>query len=113
MTAPASNEGKIENGEPDSDRELLRSYLEARSESAFATLVQRHLNLVYFAALRRTENPALAEEVAQEVFSAVAQKAAALQRHASLAGWLYTATRYAAAQKMRAEQTRQRREQDT
>ena len=37
-----------------SDAELLRRYVEERSESAFAQLVNEHLNLVYSAALRET-----------------------------------------------------------
>ena len=82
--------------------ELLRGYVESRSEAAFAELVQRHLNMVYFAALRRTGgNRPLAEDVTQQVFSAIAQKAAALAGHRSLTGWLYTTTRYIAAKSMR------------
>ena len=59
-------------------RELLRSYAIERSEQAFAEFVQRHLNLVYFTALRRTSGAQEAEEVSQEVFSAVARQAEAL-----------------------------------
>ena len=36
-----------------SDGELLRRYVDEGSEEAFATLVQRHLNVVQRAALRR------------------------------------------------------------
>lgn len=35
-----------------SDVELLRSYPEHRSEGGFTELVRRHIDLVYFAALR-------------------------------------------------------------
>src|SRR5512135_2577831 len=40
------------------DCELLRRYAETRSESAYAELVQRHLNLVYSAALRQVNGNA-------------------------------------------------------
>jgi hypothetical protein len=46
------------------DTELLRQYVEERSESAFTRLVQDHLNLVYSAALRETAGDgALAEDI--------------------------------------------------
>ncbi len=48
------------------DAELLRQYVEARSEGAFAELVQRHLPMVYSAALRQVGGDAeLAKNVAQ------------------------------------------------
>jgi RNA polymerase sigma factor (sigma-70 family) len=95
------------------DTELLRQYFEHHSEEAFAALVQRYLSLVYFAALRRTNGDAhLAEDVAQQVFAALAADAASLRRHAVLTGWLYVATRHAAANAMRAEQRRFNREQE-
>jgi len=95
------------------DAALLRCYVEERSEAAFGELVGRHLNLVYFAALRRTGgNSHLAEEIAQEVFTALAWQAASLSRHATLVGWLYTTTRFTAAKTMRTEQRRQTREQE-
>ncbi|MEO5961512.1 MAG: sigma-70 family RNA polymerase sigma factor, partial [Opitutaceae bacterium] len=94
------------------DAELLCRYVESRSEAAFAEFVARHLKLVYFAALRRVNgNAALAEEVAQQVFTAVAREAATLMRHATVTGWLYTTTRNLAAKTVRAEEVRQRREQ--
>ena len=71
------------------DAELLRQYCDSRAQGAFAELVERHLNLVYFAALSRTGgNDALAQEIAQDVFTSLARQAASLARHATLAGWL-------------------------
>ena len=93
------------------DAELLCRYAEDQAEDAFAELVRRHLNLVYFAALRRVGGDThLAEDVAQGVFSALARRAASLTDHPSLAGWLYTTTRNVAMQAQRAARRRQQRE---
>jgi len=79
------------------DAELLRSYAENRSEAAFAELVQRHVNLVYGAALRRVGGDThLADEVTQTVFTTLARKAGRLVRHPVLVGWLHRSTHYAA-----------------
>jgi RNA polymerase sigma factor (sigma-70 family) len=95
------------------DPELLRRYVQDRSDEAFTTLVRRHLNLVYFSALRRANGDThLAEDITQNVFVALAREAAALRTHAVLAGWLFVATRHAAAQAMRAERRRINREQE-
>ena len=51
------------------DLELLQQFTCDHSQDAFTTLVNRHLNLVYSAALRQVYSPALAEEVAQSVFA--------------------------------------------
>lgn len=94
------------------DAELLRRYATDRSEEAFTALVQRHLSLVYNAALRRTDGQAqLAEEIVQAVFLKLAQNAGTLQGHTVLAGWLYVATRHTAATLMRGERRRKLREQ--
>ena len=94
------------------DKELIRQYAAERSETAFAELVRRHLNMVYGAALRQVNGDAhLAQDVAQTVFSSLAARAATLQGARSIAGWLYTNTRFAAAKAVRAEARRRAREQ--
>jgi RNA polymerase sigma factor (sigma-70 family) len=95
------------------DAELLRRYARDRVEDAFAELVRRHLNMVYAAALRQVRGDThLAEDVAQRVFTDMARKASSLQFPPSITGWLYTSTRYAAANAVRAEQRRKAREQE-
>src|SRR5476651_1834177 len=95
------------------DAALLRRYSGDRDEGAFAELVQRHLALVYGAALRQLGGAThRAEEVTQSVFTDLARKASSLARRDDLAGWLYTSTHFAAAKLKRAEQRRQTREQE-
>jgi RNA polymerase sigma factor (sigma-70 family) len=95
------------------DSELLRRYVDARSEAAFAELVQRHLGLVYHTALRSCGGDAhRARDVAQSVFTDLGRKAATLARRPAITGWLYTSTRYAAAQAVRTEVRRQAREKE-
>jgi RNA polymerase sigma factor (sigma-70 family) len=93
------------------DSALLRDYAATRSESAFATLVERHLDLVYFTALRRCGGDAhSAQDVTQQVFTSLARQAASLFSHTLLGGWLYVTTRNLAAKHMRVEQARRMRE---
>jgi len=95
------------------DIELLRQYAQAGAEAAFTELVQRHVNLVCSAALRRVGGDAhLAEDVTQQVFAALARQASPLSQRATLTGWLYTTARFAAARVIRAERRRQAREQE-
>jgi hypothetical protein len=69
------------------DNELLRRYVDDRSESAFSELVGRHMRTVYFTALRQLGGDAhLAKDVAQKVFCDLAKKAPSLCRHPSLTG---------------------------
>ena len=95
------------------DAELLQRYARESSDAAFAELVQRHLTLVYSTALRQVGGDAhLAQDVAQDVFTALARKAATLTDRATLAGWLYLGTHHAAAQAVRSLRRRRTREQE-
>jgi RNA polymerase sigma factor (sigma-70 family) len=95
------------------DNELLRRFVETDSEAAFAELVQRHLGLVYSAAMRQVNgDPQMAQDVAQMVFTDLARKAASLLQHQFLAGWLYTGTHFAAAKAVRTECRRRQYEEE-
>lgn len=95
-----------------SDSELLRRYADGDQE-AFREIVLRHVNVVYFTALRRTGGQAqLAEEVVQDAFAGLAANAARLRHYSSLVGWLFVATRFAASKALRRERRRQRREHE-
>src|ERR1017187_6871858 len=94
------------------DHELLGQYARTESETAFATLVARYVNLVYSAGLRFTGNPHRAEEIAQAVFIVLARKAGSLRRGTVLSGWLYQTARLTAANFVKGEIRRQRREQE-
>ena len=94
------------------DITLLRQYAETGSEDAFSQLVSRHVNLVYSTAVRQVGNPGQAEEITQAVFTILARKARNLGRGVIVAGWLYQTTRLTAANAMRTEIRRARREQE-
>lgn len=95
-----------------SDQELLRDYGLNGSETAFAALVNRHINLVYSAALRHVNISAHAEEITQAVFVVFARKAASLRPDTILEAWLYETTRLTALRFLRGERRRQFREQE-
>ncbi|MDQ6631819.1 MAG: sigma-70 family RNA polymerase sigma factor, partial [Verrucomicrobiota bacterium] len=94
------------------DMDLLRKFAQENSEEAFATLVSRHVNMVYSAALRKTENPHAAEEISQAVFIILAKKAGDLRRGTILSGWLYQTARLTAGNFLRNEIRRAHREQE-
>jgi RNA polymerase sigma factor (sigma-70 family) len=90
------------------DRELLDAFARRGDETAFAEVVRRYGGLVFGAALRRLGDHGLAEETAQNVFTILARKAAALADHPALAAWLQKTAAYESARAMEKEQNRRR-----
>jgi RNA polymerase sigma factor (sigma-70 family) len=80
------------------------------SETAFAALVRRHVDMVYGTALRQLGDPGAAEEVTQNVFIVLARKSGALRGASTISGWLYKTALLEARHALRAELRRQRRE---
>src|SRR5437667_11992604 len=94
----------------DTDQMLIRAYVRRRCEQSFAELVRRHVNLVHSTALRIVRAAALAEEVTQGAFLALAQHSVRLQGRSSLTGWLYETTRNLSINTVRSEERRRQRE---
>src|SRR3954466_6729750 len=92
------------------DMELLRKFVDSGSEAAFEMLLQRHLSLVYSAALRKVNNPDLARDVTQTVFILFARKASSLHPATVISGWLYRTTIFAASEALRREYRRRKHE---
>lgn len=61
--------------------------------SAFAELVRRHKSPLYNFVLRHTRSPSAAEDVTQETFLRVVQRAAEFKHEARFTTWLYTIAR--------------------
>ena len=93
------------------DLDLLGKFARDHSQDAFAALVNRHVNLVYSAALRQVRSPQLAEEIAQSVFADLASRATRLKPDTILTAWLYAVTRRTAIDVIRKESRRRLREQ--
>ena len=90
------------------DRELLLKFTRAGDEGAFAEVVRRYGGLVFGAALRRLGDHGLAEEAAQNVFTTLARKAAALAEHPVLAAWLQKTAAFESARAVEKENNRRR-----
>lgn len=94
------------------DIDLLEQFKRTESDEAFAALVERYINLVHSVALRHSGSPQHAEEITQAVFIILARRAASLGPRIVLPGWLYNAARLTAANFMRSEIRRRKREQE-
>lgn len=92
-----------------SDQQLLADFTKNDSEGAFAELVKRHLDMVYGAAMRRTGDRQLSEEITQDVFTILARKAPSLLHHPVLSGWLHLSTVRECSHAHRTQQRRQLR----
>ena len=94
------------------DATLLRQFIATRDHHAFAQLARRHVDLVYSAARRQLRDDAFAQDVTQQVFVLLAEKAAAIRDGEAIAGWLLVTTRYVALNSIRAEARRRRHERE-
>src|SRR6266702_4303903 len=94
------------------DMELVGAYVTQKSEMAFETLVARHIDMVYSAALRQVYDPHIAEEITQATFTILARKAATLRQGTILSAWLFRTARFAAMAELRATIRRQRHEKE-
>ena len=93
------------------DFELLQRFTREGEQSAFADVVRRHLDLVFGTALRKVEDPGAAQEIAQNVFAALARKAWRFAPDDSLPAWLHKAALLESKLWLRGELGRRRREQ--
>ena len=93
-----------------SDQQLLREFAQTQSQHAFRVLVERHQSMVFGTARRRMNNDQAAADVAQNVFLALARKAAWLSARTNVGGWLYKSTLMEAARRQRDEMRRGNRE---
>jgi RNA polymerase sigma factor (sigma-70 family) len=98
--------------EQPSDDVLLEQYAGHGSREALARLVARYIDFVHAAARRRVRDEHLAEDVTQAVFIVLARRASSVKSGAALPGWLFNTTRYCAANAIRNEGRRRRRERE-
>ncbi len=94
------------------DIALVREFAAKNSETAFAELVRRHINLIYSVAFRFTGNSADAQDVTQAVFILLARKAARLSARTVMTGWFYETTRFTATRLLRTRARRRAYEQE-
>ena len=95
------------------DSELLRQFCDKASASAFEELVNRHLNHVFSAALRRVNGDhALAKDVTQTVFVDFARKAMSIPAEMPPGGWLHRHTGFVASKMIDKERRRRNRERE-
>src|SRR5262245_55236202 len=92
------------------DAELLERFRESRDEQAFATVVNRHVALVYSAAMRQLRDRHLAEDATQAAFVTLVKKLRTLRVQGSIAGWLIATTRFIALDLQKGERRRRHRE---
>src|SRR5947209_13715518 len=72
-----------------SDEQLLADFLARRSDEAFAALLGRHGPMVLNVCRRILHDAHAAEDVFQATFAVLADRAGAVRRRASLAGFLH------------------------
>ncbi len=89
----------------------LRAYAEDRNEDAFRRLVDRYYPMVYSAAVRQVGDPHAAEDISQQVFTHLAQRARTLPANVVVGGWLYRDSLFTASKYRRSMARRRVREE--
>ena len=74
------------------DERLIELYINKRDQSAFEEIFNRYVDKVYGIALRVTRDPDQSEEVLQEVFITLIEKAESFRGEAKFSTWLYRVT---------------------
>lgn len=74
------------------DEALMLRY-QRGDRTAFAELLRRHKTPLYNFSLRQTRSPSIAEDVTQEAFLRVVQRAREFKHEARFSTWLYTIAR--------------------
>lgn len=77
---------------PATDEALMLHY-QRGDRAAFGELLRRHQKPLYNFALRHCRSPAVAEDITQESFLRVVQRAAEFKHEARFTTWLYTIAR--------------------
>src|ERR1051325_9327422 len=93
------------------DFDLLQRFARHGEQAAFTDIVRRHLDLVFATAVRKVEDAGAAQEVAQNVFAALARKAWRFAPDGSLPAWLHKAALLESKSWLRGEMARRRREE--
>ncbi len=87
------------------DEALMLRY-QGGDRAAFTLLVKRHKTAIYNFVLRQIRSPALAEDIAQDVFVRVVQAAAEFRHSARFSTWIYTIARNLCIDQLRKQQLR-------
>jgi RNA polymerase sigma factor (sigma-70 family) len=97
--------------ERQSDFEWLQQFARAGNQNAFRDLVRRHIDLVFATAMHKVGDAGGAEEISQNVFSALARKAWQFAPDDSLPAWLHKTALLESKLWLRGELRRRRREE--
>ncbi|MEZ4371677.1 MAG: RNA polymerase sigma factor [Polyangiaceae bacterium] len=95
--APPARQGSwgsgMVSGRGEATDEMLMVRYQRGDRQAFAELVRRYKKPIFNFVLRHLREPSLAEDVTQDVFMRVVQKAAEFKHEARFSTWLYTIAR--------------------
>ena len=83
---------KAQNQRPDEEERLIVQRVKAGDQQAFEVLYRRYVSSVYRQAIKLVGNEAEAEEVVQEVFLTLYEKAKTFRGDSAFSTWLYRLT---------------------